>query len=155
MRPSAKRDDYIAQAQARSNLRAKRAMRICPPSGQIFFQLSCASLNIFYQFNRLHREKKNLTIVTTKNCRKQKGDTNTMETCCFNLNYCYRNMICRHSTHILNAWSQRAINVVEIVLNCQTLLCALMTLSFYDKNNAVAITRQGQSILTVRKLYRQ
>ena len=41
-RPSAKRDDRIArprraQTCERSKLRAKRAMRMCPRSGQIFF----------------------------------------------------------------------------------------------------------------------
>ena len=42
-RPSAKRDDQIvrprrAQTCERSELRAKRALRMCPRSGQIFFK---------------------------------------------------------------------------------------------------------------------
>ena len=42
---SAKRDDRIArprraQTRERSELRAKRAMRMCPRSGQIFFVVS-------------------------------------------------------------------------------------------------------------------
>ena len=48
-RPSAKRDDRIArprraQTCERSELRAKRAMRMCPLSGQIFYFIFHAEL---------------------------------------------------------------------------------------------------------------
>ena len=49
---SAKRDDQIARPRRAETceLRAKRAMRMCPRSGQIFFVLCCA----FTAYNYYH-----------------------------------------------------------------------------------------------------
>ena len=54
---SAKRDDQIArprraQACERSQLRAKRAMRMCPRSGQIFLNMKIENFNFFKVKNR-------------------------------------------------------------------------------------------------------
>ena len=43
--------------------------------------------------------------------------TVTRETCCRYLTHGYSNMICSYGSHILNTWSWRLVNTVEIVLN--------------------------------------